>query len=321
MMASPPETTLDLERKECATASGYLWYTCTFTTPWYAGCCSVNPCQQQPVGCPLIAQGEPVTSTQSTSLSSTPSEITTTLTPTADISSRTTLSTSTYPTNYEDSHGMKISISALVGVVVGCAIAVIFVALVSCMWWGRRRREKDEKRDQAQRLASPRVVDEELVPPGLEGVFNPMASNGRGSIFDRAEGRMSKISHESGSFPNLPLRDSCMSGGAHSNLASPLRKPDPRDRLPGDSQSQLVSPPSSNTPNNPECPPISVELDSTSIKELPVPAPQHGELESPQPYDSPEPTEGPRATLNSTQQERQSNTYVNSWTRFQNVQV
>lgn len=86
---------------------------------------------------------------------------------------------------------MTISINALVGVVVGCTIAVIFVALVTCMWWSRRRRERDEKRQQAQRLASPRLVDEELVPPGLEGVFNPMASDGPGSIFDRAEGKPS----------------------------------------------------------------------------------------------------------------------------------
>ncbi|KAK4197498.1 hypothetical protein QBC40DRAFT_232068 [Triangularia verruculosa] len=177
---------------------------------------------------------------------------------------------------------MTISIDALVGVVVGCAIAVIFVSLVICMWWSRRRRERVEKREQAQRLASPRLVDDELVPPGLEGVFNPMASDGPGSIFDRAEGRMSQISYESGSFPNLPLRDSGMSSGAHNKLA--------------------VSPLSTNKPETSQRPTRSVDLDSAL----------HEELVSPQPHGGPELAEGPRATLNSTQQERESNTYVNS---------
>ncbi|KAK4177672.1 hypothetical protein QBC36DRAFT_371016 [Triangularia setosa] len=244
MPSLPETTTFNSASQVCASASGYLWYICSFTTtPWYAGCCDINLCQQEPVGCPLTAQGEAI----STPLSTTPSEATATIATTADIS-----------------HGMTISINALVGVVVGCTIAVIFVALVTCMWWSRRRRERDEKREQAQRLASPQLVDEELVPPGLEGVFNPMASNGPGSIFDRAEGRMSKISHESGSFPNLPLRDSCMSGGAHSKLAA--------------------SPLSPNTPNTSECPPRSVELESTSTHGLPISAlPKHGELPSPQP--------------------------------------
>jgi hypothetical protein len=30
---------------------------------------------------------------------------------------------------------------------------------------------------------------------------------------------------------------------------------------------------------------------------------------------------GPRATLNSTQQEREAGTYANSWTKFNNVQL
>jgi len=56
------------------------------------------------------------------------------------------------------------------------------------MWWGRRQRERDEKRQNAQRLASTLTLDDDLIPPGLESVFNPMTSNGPGSVFDRAEG-------------------------------------------------------------------------------------------------------------------------------------
>ncbi|VBB72775.1 Putative protein of unknown function [Podospora comata] len=273
MISLPETTSFDSSSQVCASASGYLWYICTFTTPWYAGCCDINPCHQQPVGCPLTAQGEPVTSTISTFTSPSLREATATITTTADISSQITLPASIFPAtqedNQEDSHGMTISINALVGVVVGCTIAVIFVALVTCMWWSRQRRERDEKRQQAQRLASPRLVDEELVPPGLEGVFNPMASDGPGSIFDRAEGRMSKISHESGSFPILPpLRDSYLSGSTPRKLAT--------------------SPLSPNTPNTSSTLPKSAELDSSPMCELSSSdPPKHGKLPCPQQEDKP----------------------------------
>jgi hypothetical protein len=56
------------------------------------------------------------------------------------------------------------------------------------MWWGRRRREKKEKIDHPERLASSRGLGDEQVPPGLESVFNPMTQSGRGSVFDRTEG-------------------------------------------------------------------------------------------------------------------------------------
>lgn len=79
---------------------------------------------------------------------------------------------------------------------VGCGIAVIFVALVACMWWGRRRREKREKSDHPERLASPRGLGDDQIPPGLDSIFNPMAQNGPGSVFDRTEG-MSGVGLES----------------------------------------------------------------------------------------------------------------------------
>jgi len=83
---------------------------------------------------------------------------------------------------------MTISVSALVGIVVGCGIVAIFAALVACMWWGRRRREKKEERVHTERLGSSRGLGEEQVPRGLESVFNPMTQSGRGSVFDRSEG-------------------------------------------------------------------------------------------------------------------------------------
>lgn len=70
----------------------------------------------------------------------------------------------------------------------------------------------------------------------------------------------------------------------------------------------------------PHAPP---ELDSTPVGEgLGVLRPiEAAELDS-RPV-AEEAAEGtpPRATLNSTQQEREAGTYANSWTRFQNVQV
>ena len=96
---------------------------------------------------------------------------------------------------------MALSVSALIGIVLACGVVAIFAALSACMWWGRRRRQKNEKEEQADGALSSRGVDEELVPPGLESVFNPMAQSGPGSVFDRGEG----MSHPR----SLKLQDVC----------------------------------------------------------------------------------------------------------------
>ncbi|KAK4192614.1 hypothetical protein QBC35DRAFT_196811 [Podospora australis] len=139
---------------------------------------------------------------------------------------------------------MNISVSALVGIVVACGIVTIFAALAFCMWFGRRRRQKDEKRERPQRLASPRVADDEVVP-GLESVFNPMASDGPGSIFDRSAGRMSQASHESilGGHPHV--RDGFMSNGRVriNHYASPLRNSGIHGNQVTGGRSPLAAPP------------------------------------------------------------------------------
>lgn len=197
----------------CNTQSGYSWYICTWTTPYYSGCCSVDPCREEPIGCPASATGEPVpdavvltitsyvpegtvtlttTARHSSSASSTPSSSSASPPPTpgagAPTTSPTISSTSTVGNDNSSGNGMALSVSALIGTVLACGFVAIFAALSACMWWGRRRRQKKEKQEQADGALSSRGVDEELVPPGLESVFNPMAQSGPGSIFDRAEG-------------------------------------------------------------------------------------------------------------------------------------
>ncbi|KAK4245642.1 hypothetical protein C7999DRAFT_42862 [Corynascus novoguineensis] len=94
--------------------------------------------------------------------------------------------------------------------------------LPSCMWWGRRRREKKEERVHTERLGSSRGLGEEQVPRGLESVFNPMTQSGRGSVFDRSEGRMAKADSLVGFCPlSYDLRHSVVSGGSQSGIVSP----------------------------------------------------------------------------------------------------
>ncbi len=91
------------------------------------------------------------------------------------------------------------------------------------------------------------------------------------------------------------------SSGAHSSLVSPL--------MPGSSWGSGL----------PAGPP---ELDSTPKREDGAVLRRGGasELDS-RPMAKEEPEGMLRATLNLTQQERETDTYANSWTRFQNVQL
>lgn len=83
---------------------------------------------------------------------------------------------------------MTLSVSALVGIVLACVIVAIFATFSACMWWGRRRRGKDERCEQAEKLAASRGLDEEQIPPELESIFDPVVQSRPGSVFDRAEG-------------------------------------------------------------------------------------------------------------------------------------
>ncbi len=92
-----------------------------------------------------------------------------------------------------------------------------------------------------------------------------------------------------------------LSSGAPSSLVSPL--------TPGSSWgSGLASGPP--------------ELDSVPVREdgVVLRRGRASELDS-RPVSREEPEGMPRATLNSTPQEREAGTYANSWTRFQNVQL
>lgn len=222
------KTTIGATNRECDQQNGYFWYICSLTTPAYSGCCRVDPCNEQPIGCPAFATpqsdldetvltltsyvpsstltitrtaSQHISSDSSTSSSEslTPSSSfdsstpfsTSTPTPTPGASaptSPTISSTSTADNDNSKGNGLTISVSALIGIVLACGIVSILAALSLCMWWGRRRRQKNEKRDQIQRVVSSRGLDEDLVPPGLESVFNPMAQSGPGSVFDRGEG-------------------------------------------------------------------------------------------------------------------------------------
>lgn len=205
------ELSIDTSNPECDTKNGYFWYTCTWKQPYYSGCCRVDPCRQNPIGCPLSAR-QPYTTTafqtlsvssqissptdQATSESLLSDEATTTFfsttttssTPSPGVPASPIISSSLTADSDNSSHGVTLSVNALVGIVVGCTLAALFIALMICMWLARRRREKKEKSEQAERMASSRGLDEEVIPPGLESVFNPMAQTGPGSVFDRAEG-------------------------------------------------------------------------------------------------------------------------------------
>ena len=96
-------------------------------------------------------------------------------------------------------------------------------------------------------------------------------------------------------------RDPHLSSGAHAGLVSPL--------TPGSSWGSGL----------PLGPP---ELDSTPICEDGAVSRRGSASELDSRVMAKEEPEGMlRATLNSTQQERETGTYANSWTRFQNVQL
>ncbi|KAK4128312.1 hypothetical protein N657DRAFT_13667 [Parathielavia appendiculata] len=353
-------TTVDAPSTGDCDQSGYFWDICTWTTPSYSGCCNVDPCQS-PIGCPqaenipnltitvtstsseevtIITETETVPSSISTltitrssriirtsktsktsktptiSTTSTtpiPSSVSSSSTPTPGagaLTSPTSSATSTAASESSGGHGMTVSVSSLVGIVIGCSFFAIFVSLSAFWWWSRRRRRKSEKQEeaeahaQAERLASSGDGDEP-VPPGLESIFSPMAQAGPGSVFDRTEGRMGKGESMLGFSPlahGQQHHSGTSASGAHSSLASPL---------------------TAETSWAPGLPSSPSELDSTQVHEagtVPGPWSETTELDS-RPVPPVEAEEGLRATLNSTQEEREAGMYANSWTRFQDVQL
>ncbi|KAL2178606.1 uncharacterized protein P884DRAFT_257808 [Thermothelomyces heterothallicus CBS 202.75] len=204
---------------------------------------------------------------------------------------------------------MTVSLSAIVGIIVGCGIVAVFAALVACMWWSRHRREKKEERVHVARLGSSRGPGEEQIPPGLESVFNPMAQIGPGSVFDRSEGRMAKADSLVGFSPLMhSSRQSILSSGAHNGIGTV----------------RPLSPDSSGGCGSRYCPP---ELDTNPIRGGMINSTKHNKQHNKQANTGPhivrreEAEAVPRATLGATANERETGTYANSWTKFQNVQL
>ncbi|KAK3397663.1 hypothetical protein B0T20DRAFT_479862 [Sordaria brevicollis] len=160
---------------------GYQWYTCNagFGVP-YAGCCAMDPCRPDMADCPdrykpqlvtsitsvitITASDDTTTLTKTsftTIASSASSEPTTSHTSTSHISSTSasesassSASASSTATSTPDASPTVVhkdlSVGAIVGIAVGCSLAFIFFAISVCMWWGRRRAKKAEKKGIAE---------------------------------------------------------------------------------------------------------------------------------------------------------------------------
>lgn len=139
---------------------------------------------------------------------------------------------------------------------------------------------------------------------------------------------MSKASRESFMVARPSVHDSYMSTASQFGLVSPLVNPSIRDSHASGATNHHLSPTPPNNRRSLRCSSIPPsELDSAPIAELPT-APEPQPRTDPN-VDStsttePQTTEShmmeiPRATLNRTQQERESGTYANSWSKFSNV--
>lgn len=242
---------------------------------------------------------------------------------------------------------------------VSCAAVFLFAALSAYMWWRRYRRDKKEKekagdkggggggggrggglwsgfsrgsgsqrhqQHQQQQLGNQQpLVDEDQFPLGMDSVFNPMAQNGPGSVFDRAQGMYRRSRKGVWTRRVLPIGDvtnkPCFSAGCMGSVNSMLG----RNSISSDSPTQLGSHTGVGTSKmSPEIPPTSpVELDSVPVgRGTAAPA-------RPEKRAKPE-TRGSwwgeensvlRATLNATEQERKAGMYANSWSKFQGVQL
>lgn len=159
---------------------GYQWYTCSpFVGPNFVGCCASDPCILGSAYCPVDdrppAGGDTVTS-ETIVITSTVNDATSTLTSittitTSDSSDSRTTTTSHHTLSTRTTASASstasvtatatpdapptvvhkdLSVGAIVGIAVGCSLAFIFFAISVCMWWGRRRAKKDEKKESAE---------------------------------------------------------------------------------------------------------------------------------------------------------------------------
>ncbi|KAK3956378.1 hypothetical protein QBC32DRAFT_310111 [Pseudoneurospora amorphoporcata] len=164
----------DLDGGNCP--KGYQWYTCNVVEgPPYAGCCAMDPCRADLGYCPdqYHPGGGAITST-TIFITSTADDTTSTITSFTTISfsassddpavtSTSQVSSTSSTTGSASSTASAtatatldapptvvhkdLSVGTIVGIAVGCSLAFIFFAISVCMWWGRRRAKKDEKKD------------------------------------------------------------------------------------------------------------------------------------------------------------------------------
>ncbi|KAK0730589.1 hypothetical protein B0H67DRAFT_41166 [Lasiosphaeris hirsuta] len=165
---------------------GYRWWSCSFGGQYFTGCCAIDACHQTPVGCPGYVQQPPATTTaRHTSATSSNSATTSSGLSSSSIVTNTA---DPAPTHTPDSptqtnapsvgpeagvasnnNGILIPVPALVVLVVGCFLLVVFAALLLCMRWGRQQRRRDQQRELAAGLAGLAAI------PRGEGEISPVA--------------------------------------------------------------------------------------------------------------------------------------------------
>ncbi|KAK4449395.1 hypothetical protein QBC34DRAFT_89420 [Podospora aff. communis PSN243] len=139
------------QREDTSCPAGYFHYTCNFNGHSYAGCCRVDACKQNPVGCPLAAQPRISTTKTSTSLESSSSlssspAPTTLETPTFLSSAGATFPAATAVSSADgnSNHGILIPLGGLIALVVIPAVVAVAGAILAWQRWCKRRDSKAE---------------------------------------------------------------------------------------------------------------------------------------------------------------------------------
>ncbi|KAK3695191.1 hypothetical protein B0T22DRAFT_97021 [Podospora appendiculata] len=303
----------------------YLWWSCSFGGQFYTGCCNVDACHETPAGCPPVHQQptspskstpastiartittQPPSSTVKISITSStsslvPSTPSTPVSPGPTSSSGTAVSITTRAptaaaspitaaaTDANSSQHVTLPIGTLVGIVIGCCIVAAAAAFLTYKCWTRRQGKKGHER------------------PATTGDF---------------------LSSESDHLPSPTLPTTAMARRRFITSFDEAAGPMPDTRTMGMSSpleyKQQASAASPSSMGFSETSAMVSELDSTPINDARWSAGTTLEDKTAgmrSPTASQGPTESLRGTLSSTRGDRESGTYVNSWSRFQNIQV
>lgn len=156
----------DIPPEACASSGD--WYTCSFITTAFMGCCLENPCQND--GCTqgnLTAarlsdnadQAAPfLASTAATTASSSPSSSTTTTTTSSSPSSSSSSSSGT----------SKLSTGAIVGIAIGVSLGALIVGILLFFFYKRHERRRAWRKDEL-RQAIPHGPNDMHMPPFYHG--------------------------------------------------------------------------------------------------------------------------------------------------------